>query len=237
MKEWESEHYVFHFGEGSTAEREIEAIAAEQETCFRAICRTLKTGPLGKIHYYLCETPEEVGRAYGDNEPCNAFAARPDRIYAVYNENLRCIGFHEDVHLISERIGHPEPPAVREGLAMAFDRKWWGVGNLDWTAWFLKTGRYIPFPELLDRHVFFAHSDALTYPIVGAFTEWLIFTYGLKAYLDFYQAEDSAPSLLFSYGLSAAELDREFCETLRLLRIDPAVEARMQELFEQNGVD
>ncbi len=40
-------------------------------------------------------------------------------------------------------------PAIREGLAMYFDRKWWGIQNLDWAGYYLQTGRYIPVKKLL----------------------------------------------------------------------------------------
>ncbi len=40
-------------------------------------------------------------------------------------------------------------PAIRESLAMYFDRKWWGIQNLDWACYYLQTGRYIPVKKLL----------------------------------------------------------------------------------------
>ena len=101
----------------------------------------LNTRPVFKIEYFLCETPEDVGRIYGDNEPCNGFAAPPNKIYAVYNEKIQCIGFHEDAHIISYTINRPDCPAIREELAMYFDRKWWGIQNLDWVGFFLKEKR------------------------------------------------------------------------------------------------
>lgn len=126
MKHYESKHYVFHYMPGSQAELDIVKIAAEQEVCFQYICNVLDLEPSFKIKYYLYNTPEELGRIYGDNEPCNGFAKMPDEIYAVYNETVKCIGFHEDAHIISYTINRPDSPAIREGLAMYFDRKWWG---------------------------------------------------------------------------------------------------------------
>lgn len=34
MKQFESEHYIFHFNEGSKAEKDIEYISSIQERCF-----------------------------------------------------------------------------------------------------------------------------------------------------------------------------------------------------------
>ena len=101
MNQFESRHYIFHFGEATKAERDIESIAAYQESCFQHICAVLGVTPEFKIEYYLCDSPEEVGRIYGDNDPCNGFASPPNKVYAVYNEHIQCIGFHEDAHLIS----------------------------------------------------------------------------------------------------------------------------------------
>ena len=33
---------------------------------------------------------------------------------------------------------------------MYFDRKWWGIQNLDWTGHYLNTGGYVPVDKMLD---------------------------------------------------------------------------------------
>ena len=156
MQTFESEHYIFHYGANTAAARDIRKIAALQEGCFSHICAVLGLTPDFRIEYFLCDSPEEVGRIYGDDDPCNGFASPPDRIYAVYNETVQCVGFHEDAHIIRYMLNRPDCPAVREGLAMYFDRRWWGIGNLDWTGYYLKTGRYLPMDKLLDREFFCA---------------------------------------------------------------------------------
>jgi len=113
-----------------------------------------------KLEYYLCNSPEEVGM------------------------------FHEDAHLISYVINRPESVAIREGLAMYFDKTWWKISNQEWVSRFLKTGQYIPVAQLLDEERFYAEDCAVTYPIMGAFTEWLIKSFGIEKYLQFYQYVD-----------------------------------------------
>lgn len=235
MKQWETAHYVFQFEDGSPAERDIRRIAAIQEGCWRHICQALKTEPDFKIHYMLCVTPEQVGRLYGDNEPCNGFAAPPDTVYAVYNDRVQCIGFHEDAHLISYCIHRPDSPAVREGLAMYFDRVWWGIDNLSWAVYMLKTGRYLPVDRLLDRETFFSYSDAVTYPIMGAFTQWLIAVWGMESYLAFYRADDPRAGMERVYGKTPADMDREFTDYLRLFPLDEALARRMAEKTETSA--
>ena len=53
-----------------------------------------------KINYYLCDSPEQVGEILVIMSH-NAFAYEPNNIYTVYNEEIKCIGFHEDAHVIS----------------------------------------------------------------------------------------------------------------------------------------
>lgn len=231
MKQYESEHYIFNYGENTKAEQDIAVIAAYQESCFRYICDVLCVAPEFKIEYYLCDSPEEVGRIYGDNDPCNGFAAPPNKIYAVYNEQIRCIGFHEDAHIISYTVNRPDCPAIREGLAMYFDRKWWGIQNMDWTGYYLKTGRYIPVDKLLDKDNFFAEACTITYPIMGAFTDWLIAVYGIESYMRFYKQQDMASAMVQVYHKTPAEMNRAFSSYVSMFRIDEILEQRMDDLL------
>lgn len=233
MIQYESDHYIFNYNQGSQAERDIQSIAAEQEACFGYICKVLGVQPDFKIEYFLCDTPEEVGHIYGDDDPCNGFAAPPDKIYAVYNEQVKCIGFHEDAHLVSYLINRPDPPAIREGLAMYFDRKWWGIQNLDWCGFFLETGRYISAAALLDREVFFDTDCSVCYPIMGAFTDFLIATYGQAAYLEMYKQQDTVHAMQEVFGKTPEELNLEFIDYVKLFRIDPELKKRMEELINQ----
>lgn len=235
-KQFETDHYIFHYGANTKAEQDISEIAAYQESCFRYICDVLNVTPNFKIEYFLCDSPEEVGRIYGDNDPCNGFAAPPNKIYAVYNEQVQCIGFHEDAHIISYTVNCPDSPAIREGLAMYFDRKWWGIQNLDWTGYFLKTGQFIPVDKMLDRECFFAHDCTITYPIMGAFTDWLIVTYGAESYMQMYKQENIAEAMPLVYQKTPEELNKAFTDYVRLFRIDEALEQRMESLMKEEGL-
>ena len=230
MVRFETEHYIFHYESDTRAAADIERIAACQEGCFAYICNVLNTVPDFKIQYFLCDSPEAVGRIYGDDEPCNGFAAPPDRIYAVYNDRVQCIGFHEDAHIISYTIHRPDRPAVREGLAMYFDRKWWGIQNLDWVGYYLKTGEYLSVEQLLEKDFFFQTPCGISYPIMGAFTDYLIATYGRSNYLRFYGAEDTLRAMEEVYGKTPQELSREFEAYAGLFKLDATLEARMEEL-------
>lgn len=232
MRKYETEHYIFRFHENSRAEADIIEIAACQEACYRYICGVLKTQPSFKIEYTLCDTREEVGRIYGDNEPCNGFARLPNQIIAVYNDQIQCIGFHEDAHIISYTLYRPDCPAIREGLAMYFDRKWWGIQNMDWVGFYLKSNRYVSVDALLDRNTFFSHDCSITYPIMGAFTDYLISTYGVESLLEIYQCNNVAEAMSEVYQKTPAELNAEFISYVRLFRTDSILENRMNALLD-----
>lgn len=169
-----SEHYNYYFQPNSLAERDIVSIANGQERCFLDIVSFLEVIPDYKFEYYLLDSPEAVGKLYGDNQPCNGFAKYPNEIYAVYNKEVKCIGYHEDAHLVSNLINRPHSTFIVEGLAMYFDQSWWGKPNGEWVDNFLKSKKYISIFQLLHNRDFFDHPCEITYPIAGAFTEYLI---------------------------------------------------------------
>lgn len=187
MQKISSEHYDFHYLKGSVAERDINKIVTLQENCFREICSLLSIQTKIRIQYYLVDTPELVGEIYGDNEACNGFASPPNEIYAVYNDEIKCIGHHEDAHILSYTINRPNSGFIREGLAMYFDRYWWDKTNEQWVQIFLNEGKYISVEKLLSDNIFYEYSDAVTYPIAGAFTRFLIDSYGIEKYILFYK--------------------------------------------------
>lgn len=233
MEQYETRHYIFNYNKNSKAGKDVIAIAKYQESCLKYICSVLRIYPDFKIEYYLCNTPEEVGHVYGDDEPCNGFTDLPNKIYAVYNDEVQCIGFHEDAHVISYLINRPNSCAIREGLAMYFDRKWWGIQNLDWTGYFIKTNKYIQINQLLNDDIFFNHDCSITYPIMGAFTDWLISTYGIEKYLEFYKQEDIINALKEIYNKTPLDMNQSFVDYVNLFKIDEKIEQRMEALLNE----
>ena len=233
MEQYETRHYIFNYNKNSKAGKDVIAIAKYQESCLKYICSVLRIYPDFKIEYYLCNTPEEVGHVYGDDEPCNGFTDLPKKIYAVYNDEVQCIGFHEDAHVISYLINRPNSCAIREGLAMYFDRKWWGIQNLDWTVYFIKTNKYIQINQLLNDDIFFNHDCSITYPIMGAFTDWLISTYGIEKYLEFYKQEDIINALKEIYNKTPLDMNQSFVDYVNLFKIDEKIEQRMEALLNE----
>ena len=145
IKAVESEHYIFHFLEGSLAERDIEKIAAEQERCFAKICSFLEVEYPRKISYWLYDSPQVIGDIFWDGEWCcglsltdanssdvgrqvslsgdsdNLFTVPPYSVHAAYEENAKCTGEHEDTHVIATMLCEPKADFLSEGLELFVD--------------------------------------------------------------------------------------------------------------------
>ncbi|EQB86261.1 hypothetical protein M918_15090 [Clostridium sp. BL8] len=222
----ESSNYIFHYQKGSLAEKHIDKIIELQEICNKFISNSLKVKMKEKIKYYLCSTPEEVGEVYGDNEPCNGFNDGLDKIYAVYNKEVKCVGFHEDAHIISyNTISRPKQAFLREGLAMFYDKVWWGIPNYAWAKYFLSNGIYLHIKELLVNDNFYKHNDVITYPVAGAFVEYLILSFGIESFKTFYSSVgedfDSAFKTVFDYSIK--HIEDKFIRYIDAIGIDEAI--------------
>lgn len=183
-----SEHYTFHYKPDSFAAQNIRRVAEEQERCFRKITELLKIPFNDTIQYYLTDSPEENGRImeelFGEFAPGNGFAIGPHSVFAVYSEQIRCIGAHEDTHLISYAYCDPTSAFLSEGLAMFMDGEWWGKPNTEWVKALLKDRTYRSVFALADDETFWNTPCEISYPIAGAFTAFLIERLGAEAFLE-----------------------------------------------------
>lgn len=183
-----SAHYHFHFHPGTPSARDIEHIIATQEDCFARITAVLQVSPDFPLHYILLDSDTEVGALYEAScgvaiGPLNGFAAEPDTVVAVYNEDVQCIGMHEDTHLIADLVAVQWQSFIMEGLAMYMDKVWWSEPNELWVQRFLADGRYVPLSQLIPNDSFHKVPSEISYPIAGAFTRYLIDMLGMPVYL------------------------------------------------------
>jgi len=229
-----TEHYIFHYLPNSYAQQELGNIMELQEYCYGSIINALNvTGLPFPIEYFLYESSESVGECYSKYhpdepvEPCNGFANPPNQIHAVYNQNIHCTGYHEDVHIIARHhLGHPSNHFIREGLAMYFDDVWWGLPNKLWLKLFVTQKEYPGLSCLFDNKQFEELPSRITYPIGGAFTEYVIRQYGQKIFCELYRTMERFPvetSILNVLGVDLQELDAEFIKSVRFLDYAPAL--------------
>lgn len=231
-----SDHYMFHYCAGSVAEKDINLIAETQEKCFSKICSTLKVYYPEKINYYLTDSPLEIGRVIWDEEaPCNGCAlCGRNKVYATYNDNIKCIGSHEDTHLISFLINYPESDFVVEGLAMCMDGLWWGVSNEIWAAYYKTKYVNLSVKDLLDNDMFADHGCAVTYPIAGAFTKYLIDTFGMERYIELYKytGEEYETIMQAIFLTSFEDIVEKFWREMSRISFDGSV---LEEMLRSEG--
>lgn len=231
-----SDHYVFHYCAGSVAEKDIKLIAETQEKSFNKICSTLKIDYAEKINYYLTNSPLEIGRVIWDEEaPCNGCAlCGRNKIYAVYNDNIKCIGSHEDTHLISFLMNYPESDFVVEGLAMCMDGLWWGVPNEIWAAYYKMKHENLSVKDLFDNDIFADYGCTVTYPIAGAFTRFLIDTFGMDRYIELYEytGEEYEAVMQSIFHTSFEDIVEQFGSELRRTPFDASA---LEEMLRAEG--
>ncbi len=244
-QELRSSHYLFHYHEGALTGVDINQIVTTQESCHRHICAVLQVEMDIPIQYFLYDNPEEVGRrypaikGYGDTEPTNGFAHEPDQIHAVYNREVKCIGFHEDAHLISNRtMGKPEQSLLREGLAMWFDKTWWGFPNEAWALVYAQDSLWPGLGNLASNERFSEYSDIVTYPIAGAFVEFIIMRFGLGRFKELYgNAGDCLESSFRDqFGVSLHEFEEQMLQTIAEIGWDEELLRRIRSHLKQHHI-
>ncbi len=121
-KNYESEHYVFCVEDGSLADINIEEIKSRQESGYRKIIQTLKlTEPNQKIVYYFYSSRDKKAELMGDDWYGQSIYSE-FTVHAIYNEQDKVVGEHEDTHLLTLQLGFPVS-FLQEGIAEAMTGK------------------------------------------------------------------------------------------------------------------
>lgn len=229
--EYKTKHYVFHCVNNKIAERDIEIIAKKQEKAYATITKTLNVKFESIIDYYLVNSPEKVAEMTRYPYPVNGLACFSDNsVYAVYTEEIKCIGPHEDAHLISAAFGFSDSDFLAEGLAMHFDKRWWGVENELWCKHFIEENTFISPITLLSNQEFEKTDCSITYPIAGAFTSYLIKKLGIEKYKEIYTfkgiSETNSESDIYKKLMPITNL---FVEEIKKLRISNAEKIQLNQ--------
>lgn len=189
---FESTHYILNAPKGSLAEKDFKIIARNQETCYATFLKALGLKSRLRIHYYFFTSPLTCGKQYrllhpdeysddDADEEVNGYTSYPDVVFATYNEKIKCVGYHEDVHLLmAEHYGNLKSCFVKEGVAMAFDEVWWGIENDHWAKIIVEKEIINNIADLYDNELFFQYHCMYTYPLAGSFTKWLIKKMGIN---------------------------------------------------------
>ena len=188
----DSLHYQFHYFAESLAEREIEHIIETQEGAFQKILHFLEIkAPEQKISYYLypdTETKKELmGSPWFAQSIYNDFA-----IHALYTEEHRVIGPHEDTHLVSLPLGL-SIGFLQEGLAeYLVGHDWYGNTFSQAVHEVINDSQFTISPDLLTTHQAWADTNDTFarqyYALSALFADYMIATYGKERYLKLYSS-------------------------------------------------
>jgi hypothetical protein len=164
----------------------------------------------------------------------NGYTSYPDKIFATYNDTIPCIGYHEDVHLLmAEQYGNLKSCFVKEGIATFFDKVWWGIDNLYWAKVILEKGIIKYIESLYYNEEFFKYKCMYTYPIAGAFTEWLIEKIGIDEYKKYYQA--FIDKLHFPENSYRQDLVNEFIEYMKNVKVEKEIKDQISTCIIKNS--
>lgn len=121
---------------------------------------------------------------------------------------------------------------------MFFDREWWGIHNLHLVNYYVKNGFSISIDQMIrNDEYFYSVSDIISYPIMGAFTEWLIGLYGIDKYKLFFKDENVSLACERIFEHSLERMNQLFLEYISLFSIDETIEKRMENLLKEHGIN
>jgi hypothetical protein len=225
----ESQYYIFHFFKGSLAEKEIDKITRIQEEAYSRILKILKLESKIKISYYFYPSRKIKEGLMGDEGHGNAIwqeikkekeTWKPKKleIHAVYNKKVKCIGAHEDTHLLTLPWG----VAIYlfcEGIAEFMSNGWHGKDIDLWTRDYSRKDCLYSIRFLVDNKNWDQVDDMIAYPQAGSFARFLINDYGLEKFKEVYKklsrenkVEKNISIIEKSYSLSLGELGKKMEE-------------------------
>lgn len=216
----ESARYLFHYTQGSEAEKDLSHIIATQEASYAKITGLLGT-PISteKVSYYLYPDKGTKKRLMGDDWYALAIL-NEWRVHVLYTKDNKPLGPHEDTHLLSLQHGQATP-FISEGLAeYMVGHAWDGTPHLAYVEKGRELGLDMNPAHYLTPEDWFNTPDEhaiIFYSLAGAWTAYLIETHGLDTHLSFYrkvkrsQSKGEVGSLYSSeFGKALAELAAEF---------------------------
>ncbi len=187
----ETEHYVFHYAKNFAAEHELKHISNTQEKAYANITTILgiKETPQ-KINYYIYQSESDKKKLMGDDGFAQAIW-HDNSIHIIYTEDVKPIGEHEDVHLLTLPWG-VAIGFFQEGLAEYMSGCVWGKGKEPAEIFVQKS---LDLKKILDMKNFLSHTFwtkhadeniEYFYALAGTFTRFLISKFGLEKYKELY---------------------------------------------------
>ncbi len=190
-----TKHFDIYYFRDSTAEKEIEQIAADKERGLSEICQFLGVTSKVRIQLVLFEDGQRKHWETGHQGNGWAFG---DTIVEVYNEKTKLDPYHETIHILMRPFGNP-PALFNEGFAVYMSERL-GAGSLRYLGggeskiyervkelkaknelWELK--ELVGFIEIGSMKT----RPPIAYPQAASFVKFLVETYGKERFLELYK--------------------------------------------------
>ena len=216
----ETEHYIFHYTKGASAEKDIKNIKMRQEKSFEKIVSTLGVPiPAKKIIYYFYPNPEVKIELMGDDWFAQSIYDE-FCIHVLYTPKDKPLGEHEDTHLLTLSWGL-SINFLQEGLAeYMVGHNWYGESHKECIKEGLAKGYELnPLKILTEKDWLSTPQDGAIYfySLSGEWARYLIETFGLEVFKKLYTEctrEETAETMHQKYQKytkkSVEELEKDF---------------------------
>lgn len=187
-----SNHYTFYYFKNSLAEKDIEEISKIKENHYKKILLYLNVQNYQKINYYLYPSLKVKQILMGDNSFGNVIwknfslienkvTTKSFEIHVLYSSNVKFIGEHEDVHLLSLPLGL-SVYIFNEGLAQFLEGDLLGKDINLLSKKFMKENKLYPLRWLFDNKNWDQVESEIVYSQTGSFVNYLISRHGLNRF-------------------------------------------------------
>jgi hypothetical protein len=223
--------YVFYCFKNSLAEKEIDKIIQLKKKHYQKILSFLNLKNDQIIRYYLYPTLKDKLKLMGDDSPGNSIWEKFElidgisktnkfEIHAVYNDDCKFIGEHEDTHLLSLPWGL-SIYLFCEGLSQFMEGNLFGRDIDEISKELMSRKELYSIRSLVDNKNWDDVRPRIIYPQAGSFSRFLINNYGLDKYKKVYQKlsrlnafEENLKIIESSYEKSIEELERRWKDRL-----------------------
>ncbi|EPZ57235.1 hypothetical protein H477_2313 [[Clostridium] sordellii ATCC 9714] len=109
---------------------------------------------------------------------------------------------------------------------MFFDKGYLGIDNYSWVRYFILNNKYVSINELIVNDKFHKASHFITYTIAGAFVDYLICTFGVDKFKEFYSHVDDNFEECFkeTFKVSLKDFEEKFKRYVNILSRNKDIE-------------
>ncbi len=191
---YEKGNHSFLVTKHSIAEQNIQKIIDVHFNAYQEIKKYFSIEDF-KIFYNIFDNPIDCAKAewekypslFKNNElyPINAWARYPDNINFTFSNDIKAIGYHEIVHLVTYKyFGFKSIQFLNEGIAVFFDDSWKGDDLHRLTNKQMKIEK---IENILNDNIFDNMDNNISYPLAGSFCKWLIEKYTINNFIKVYK--------------------------------------------------